>query len=169
MAEGTDIVFNERTDRIIWQQAGIKSARDTAKELGLKPEEVLRRRKELIEGVDDLTIKQAKQKLIADLQAIALKTQEDYENAPFEFKSGLMNSSIAAMKTVLVELNRTDSADQERINQLNSLRVKELLSLIDRTVFSTLAEIASTYDLDEDELQQIFQSHLRPAAASLDM
>ena len=118
--------------------------------------------------MDVLSVEQKKQKFIVMLEEIAHDTKEDYDNAPYEFKSGLMNSSIAAMKTIMVELNRTSKEEQGRIEQLNALRVKELLRLVDKTVATTLAEIATTYELDEDELQSIFQSHLVPTAQSLD-
>lgn len=165
MAEGQEVdIFTPRIDNLIWSKAGVQSARDTAKELGLKPEDVLRRRKELIEGVDDLTVKQAKQKLIADLQSIAAKTQEDYDDAPYEFKAGLMNSSIAAMKTVLVELNRSDAADTEKVDKLNALRVRELVALIREVVDISVEETAQAYDINKDELYAIFNTNLEKAA-----
>jgi uncharacterized protein (DUF433 family) len=164
MAEGSELVFDNRMDTLIWRHAGVKSARATAEELGIKPEEVLRRRKDLLDSVDDLTIKQAKQKLIADLQGIAQSTKEDYEDAPWEFKSGLMNSSIAAMKAILVELNRADKADEEKVNHLNALRVRELVALIREVVDISVEEIAEKYDLNPDEIYPIFNANMEKAA-----
>lgn len=155
-------------DTLIWRHAGVKSARETAKELGVQPEDVLRRRKDLLDGVDDLTIKQAKQKLITDLQDIAQSTKEDYEDAPWEFKSGLMNSSIAAMKAILVELNRADKADEEKVDHLNNLRVRELVGLIQEVVDISVEEAAQKYDIDQDELFAIFNANLEKAARMRD-
>lgn len=162
-----DIEITPRVEELVWKNLGVKSARQIATETGLKPDQVLAIKQRLLDEVDVLTVQQKRQKLIIDLQDIAKRTQEDYDNAPYEFKSGLMNSSVAAMKTVLVELNRADKGEQAAIERLNNLRVKELLRLIDVTVAKTLAEIADTHGLDQDELLGIFQSHLKPAAAEL--
>jgi len=168
MSEGTVATTDERIDRILWASAGIKSAREVAKELGMKPEEVLRRRKELIEGVDDLTIQQTRQKLLIDLKDIARRTQEDYDEAPFEFKAGLMNSSIAAMKAVLVELNRADDKDQEKVDHLNALRVRELVNLIREVVEISVDELVEKYDLERDEVYAIFDANMQKAARMRD-
>lgn len=161
MTEGID----NRIERIIWTSAGIKSARKVAEETGLKPEEVLRIRKEMLEGVDELTIQQSRQKLISDLQDIAQRTQDDYDDAPYEFKAGLMNSSIAAMKAVLVELNRADGQDQEKVTQLNNLRVRELVNLIREVVDISVEELVEKYDnLDLDEVYALFNGNLEKAA-----
>jgi hypothetical protein len=164
LASTPPIIDQDRVDRIIWRTMGVKSAREVAKETGLDPAEVLRRRNELLDGVDDLTIKQAKQKLIADLGDIASRAQDDYENAPWEFKSGIFNSAIAASKAVLVELNRADKADTEKINHLNQLRIRELVDLMQEIVDVSVEQVALQYDLDADELFAIFNANL--AAAS---
>lgn len=161
MTEGTN---DERTDRLIWTGMGVESARATAERTGLKPEEVLRRRKELLEAVDDLTVVQTRQKLVADLQDIARKTQDDYDDAPYEFKAGIMNSAIAAMKAVLVELARADKNDEEKVNHLNALRVRELVSLIREVVDISVEEISEAYSIDKDELFAIFNTNLDKAA-----
>ena len=164
----TDMEIDPRLERLVWKSLGLKTVRQIAEETGLTPDAIFAIKRELYESVDVLSVEQKKQKFSVMLEEIAHDTKEDYDNAPYEFKSGLMNSSIAAMKTIMVELNRTSKEEQGRIEQLNALRVKELLRLVDTTVATTLAEIATTYELDEDELQSIFQSHLVPTAQSLD-
>lgn len=162
---GDELVkVDDRTKRLIWKRLGIKSARQIAEETGLAVDVVIRTRNEMLEAVDDLTIKQAKQKLISDLQDIASRTQEDYDDAPFEFKAGLMNSSIAAMKTILVELNRTDKADEEKVTRLNELRVRELVSLIQEVVDISVDEMVEKYDLEKDEVYAIFDANMQKAA-----
>lgn len=158
------VTVDDRTKRLIWKRLGIRSARQIAEETGLAVDVVIRTRNEMLEAVDDLTIQQAKQKLIADLQDIATKTQEDYDEAPFEFKAGLMNSSIAAMKTILVELNRTDKADEEKVNHLNEMRVRELMNLIQEVVDISVDEMVEKYDLAKDEIYAIFDANMQKAA-----
>src|SRR5690606_38089768 len=137
MSEGLMERLDDRVRGLIWRGMGVESARETAEKVGMKPDEVLRIRKELLDSVDALTVQQKRQKLIVDLQDIAQRVQEDYDSAPWEFKAGLMNSGISAMKTVLVELNRTAKGEQEAVDRLNELRVRELLRLIDVSVSKT--------------------------------
>lgn len=163
-----DELYNERIDRAIWRGIGVKSVRDIAKETGLTPEQVLRRKSELIDAVDVLTVQQKRTKLLIDLERIAQDSWERAEAADDEFFSGMMNSSVAAMKTVLVELNRVSKQEDTALARLNDLRMREILRLIDTAVANTLGEIAVTYELDSEKLQEVFQSHLRPAAEGLE-
>lgn len=163
-----EIEIDPRIERIVWKGLGLKTVRQLAEETGLQPEQIFAIKRDLYESVDVLTVEQKKQKLIVMLEEIAHDTKEDYDKAPFEFKSGLMNSSIAAMKTIMVELNRTSKEDQGRIEALNQLRVREILRLVDTTVHRTLSEIADTHDLNEVELRGVFQKHLVPAATELE-
>lgn len=158
------VTVDDRTKRLIWKRLGTRSARQIAEETGLAVDVVIRTRNEMLDAVDDLTIKQAKQKLISDLQDIASKTQEDYDDAPYEFKAGLMNSSIAAMKTILVELNRTDKADEEKVNHLNEMRIRELVALIQEVVDISVDEIVEKYTLERDEIYAIFDANMQKAA-----
>lgn len=158
----------ERVDEIIWRGAGVKSVRKIAEETGLKPEEVLRRKNELLEEVDPLTIQQTRQRLLIDLQRIARKTQEDYDNAPFEFKAGLMNSAVASMKLVLAEMTRAEKADNTRVTELNALRQREILRLIQETVNNTLDEISESHNIDRDALQDVFQKNLVQTAQEIE-
>lgn len=158
----------ERVDEIIWRNADIKSARQIADMVGLRPEEVLRRKKELVEEVDDLTIKAIRTRLLIDLQSIARKTQEDYDNAPFEFKAGLMNSAVASMKLVLAEMTRAEKADSSKVDALNALRQREILRLVRDSVLTTLDEIAELHDLDRDQLQDVFQKNLVQTAHEIE-
>ena len=53
-------------DTEIWKRLGIKSAKKIADELGLKPTEVAQRTRELLEGVDALTLQQQRMKIMVD-------------------------------------------------------------------------------------------------------
>lgn len=163
-----EIEIDPRLERIVWKSLGLKSVRQIAEETGLAPEQIFAIKRELYEGVDDLSVAQKKQKLIVMLEEIAHDTKEDYDKAPFEFKSGLMNSSIAAMKTIMVELNRTSKEDQGRIDTLNSLRARELFSLLQEVVDTSVVEVAAQYELDEEDLFEVFNRNLAKAARKRD-
>lgn len=163
-----EIEIDPRLERIVWKSLGLKSVRQIAEETGLAPEQIFAIKRELYEGVDVLSVEQKKQKLIVMLEEIAHDTKEDYDKAPFEFKSGLMNSSIAAMKTIMVELNRTSKEDQGRIDTLNSLRARELFSLLQEVVDTSVVEVAAQYELDEEDLFEVFNRNLAKAARKRD-
>ena len=164
----TEMEIDPRVEKIVWRALGVKSVRQIAEETGLAPEQIFAIKREMLDAVDVLSVQEKKQKLLVTLEEIAQTTQEDYANAPWEFKSGLANSAIASMKTIMVELNRTSKEDQGRIEQLNQLRIRELLRLVDTTVARTFAEISEAHGIDQDELLAVFQSHLKPAAEELE-
>lgn len=168
MSTEVEHLDQERVDEAIWRGAGIKSVRTLAAETGLKPEEVLRRKNELLDEVDPLTIQQTRQRLIIDLQHIARKTQEDYESSPVEFKAGLVNSAVASMKLVLAEMTRAEKADNSKVEALNALRQREILRLIQESVNNTLDEISELHGLDRDQVQDVFQKNLVQAAQELE-
>lgn len=173
---GTDLVVTKprepetpesdrtRIERLVWAGLGVKTARQIAEEIGIKPDEVLRIKRELLDSIDVLTIAEKRAKLVVDLQAIAAKTQEDYDSSPYEFKAGLVNSSVSAMKVVLVELNRLERADQSKVDALNMLRVRELLEIMRETIETAVPQIAKEYGLDEEELFSVFNGKLQEAA-----
>lgn len=156
-------------DTEIWKRLGIKSAKKIADELGLKPTEVAQRTRELLEGVDALTLQQQRMKIMVDLQTVVNETIRRARNAEDERNiAGLYNSATNAMKAVLTQLNLLEDKSSSEIDRLNELRVRELLKLVDSSVKSTLAEIADTYDLDRDALLFIFQRHLVEAAQEVE-
>lgn len=161
--------IDERLEKAIWKSLGRKSARQIADDTGLSPERVLRAKREMLEAVDVLTIQEKRQKLLVDLQDIAQRTQDDYDAAPWEFKSGLMNSSVAAMKTVMVELARAEKSDSTKIEALNQHRVKELMSLMAAVVDEGVREISDNYGLDQDELFEVFNRKLVDEARKRDL
>lgn len=163
-----DNVIDPRLERIVWRGLGKKSVRQMAEETGLEPEQIFAIKRELLSAVDVLTVQEKRHKLLIELEELSDEARDRAKGTIDEYFSGMMNSSVAAMKTILVELNRIGKGEQEAIERLNAKRVSELLRLIDRTVALTLAEIAETHELEEAELQAVFQKHLVPAAEELD-
>jgi len=160
--------IDPRIERIIWKGLGNKSVREMAEDTGLSPEQIGAIKRDLLSAVDVLTVQEKRQKILIDMERLAQDTLERAEGSSDEFFAGMMNAARGAMKDMLTALNQTAKGEQEAIDRLNDLRVKELIGLIDRTVAYTLTEIAKTYEIDEGELQDIFQKHLKPAAQELE-
>lgn len=168
MSEELELIDQDRIDKAIWKSIGIKSVRQIADETGLKPEEVLRRKNELLDEVDVLSIQQKRQRLLIELDGMARDSRDRAANTVDEFYSGMLNSSVAAIKTMLTELARMERQDSGKIESLNNLRIRELLRLIDVTVARAVTEIANTHDLEEAELMEVFQGHLVDAAREVE-
>lgn len=168
MSTEVEHLDQERVDEIIWKHIGLKSVREIADLCGVKPEAVLRRKNELLDEIDVLSIAEKEARILVELDGMARDMRERAANTIDEYASGMINSSVAALKTMLSQLDRLKKQDQGKIEALNQLRVKELLRLVDETVARSVREIAATHDLDETELMEVFQGHLVDAARELE-
>lgn len=164
MSDEVAVPDPNRVTKYIWRNIGKRSAREMAQELGVSPEEILRAKRELVEEVDDLTLQVQKAKLVATLQELADDAQERSLRISDEFYSGTINSAVGAIKAVLVELNRASKGEQEAITHLNSLRVRELLDLMNEVIERGVDEISEEHGLDKYELFEIFNRKLSEAA-----
>lgn len=159
---------DDRIRKIVWKGLGAKSVRQMSEETGLSPEQIFAVKRELLESVDVLTIQEKRQKLLVDLQDMAQRAQDDYDKAPFEFKSGLLNSATTSIKAILVELNRADKADQSKVDALNELRKREIVQMYIEVVNTAVTEVCERFDLDESEVFDIFNRQLVAAASKRD-
>lgn len=161
----TEIAIDDRIDRLIWKSIGRRSLRQVAEETGVPLEQLAFRRTELLDSVDELTIQQKRAKLLSDLQGIADKANEDYDNEPDKDKgSKLLTAAIGATKAVLDQLSKMEKADTSKVEALNALRVRELVSLIQEAVDISVPEISKEYDIPEQVLFDIFNKNLGKAA-----
>lgn len=158
----------ERVDSIIWKHIGLKSVREIAELCGIKPEAVLRRKNELLDEIDVLSIAEKEARILVELDGMARDMRERAANTIDEYASGMINSSVAALKTMLSQLDRIKKQDQGKIEALNQLRIRELLKLVDLTTARSVREIAVTHNLEETELMEVFQGHLVDAARELE-
>lgn len=159
----------ERADSLISRYIGRRSIREIAEMTGMRPEEVMNRKSEIINNVDVLTVQEKRAKLLYELDELAADARERAKDTSDEFLSGMLNSSVSAMKVILVELARAEKANEGAVEQLNQLRVRELLRLVDSVLVSGVREIAEKYDLDERELTDIFQDRLIEEARALEV
>lgn len=161
-------IDDTRVDNLIWRYIGQKTVREISELTGLKPEEVLRRKNELLDSVDALSIDEKRQRLLIELDGMARDARDRAKDASDEFYAGTVNAATGAIKTMLAELARMQKQDSGKIEALNQLRIRELLRLVDATVARSVREIAATHDLDETELMEVFQGHLVEAARELE-
>lgn len=169
MSEEVEEFDQERADSLISRYIGRRSIREIAEMTGMRPEEVMNRKSEIINNVDVLTVQEKRAKLLYELDELAADARERAKDTSDEFLSGMLNSSVSAMKVILVELARAEKANEGAVEQLNQLRVQELLRLVDSVLVSGVREIAEKYDLDEGELTDIFQDRLIEEARALEV
>ena len=169
MSDEIEPVSDERIERYVWSRIGKESARDMAKALGVSPEEILRVKRSIVEEVDAISIEVQKARLMRTLQEIADDAKEEFEHAPAEFKSGLLNSSVSAIKTLLVELNRTSKQDSAAVDALNAMRVREIVGIYREVIDATVPLIAERHGLDEDAIFGMFNDALKRATDRRDI
>jgi DNA-binding transcriptional regulator YhcF (GntR family) len=173
-AEVTDLAIPEerddnlRIERHIWRHIGKQSVREMAAELGVSPEAVLKVKRDMVDSVDDITVQVQRMKLLKQLQELADSAQDRIEGASTEFFAGIVNSSVGAIKALLVELNRTKSQADGAAAALNDLRKREIVAMYVEVVNKSVAEMAENYDLDKAEVFDIFNSNLQAAASKRD-
>lgn len=168
MGELEEFEIDSRIEKLIWRSIGRKSVRKMAEETGLPVETVARIRTELLDGVDELTIDQKRTKLLVDLQDIADTARSDYDSADdTDSGSKLLTVAVGAIKTVLGEMRQIEKSSSGAIDALNQMRIRELMRLIDLTVAKTFAVLSERHGLEEDEMYEIFQGFLKPAAMEL--
>lgn len=161
---------NARIDRIIWNGLGSKSISQIAMETGIPPEDVHRRRRELFEQIDVLTIQEQQVKAMVSMQEIAEKAREKIDSIGDERNwSGAVNSAVNAQEKILKQVRAMAREDDSKVEQLNQLRVRELLRLIDRVVQAGSEEIAESHGLDVEELLAVFQENLVREARNSDI
>ena len=159
---------DDRISSYVWRKIGKESARDMAKALGVSPDEILRVKRDLAESVDEITIQVQKARLMRTLQELADDAQERTKTISNEFFAGTVNASVGAIKTLLVELNRTSKQDSEALNSLNAMRVRELTALMFEVVDATVPLVAERYNVPADDLFAMFNEALARAASRRD-
>lgn len=163
VSEGS--VFDaERLDKLLWRYIGVRSVREIAELAGVAPEVVLRRKAELLDEVDVLSIAERRQRVVVELDGMARDARERALGASDEYMSGLLNSSVSALKAMLAELARLEKQDLGAVEELNRLRVRELLSLVDEVVVESVRVISAEHGIPESVLMEVFQERLLSVA-----
>lgn len=159
-----------RIESYIYKHIGKKSAREMATDLGVQPEQILAIKREMVDSVDELTIAIQKAKLLRSLQELAEDAQERSRDVSDERNySGMINAAAGAIDKLLKELNRMAKQDNSQVDSLNALRVRELVSLIQEVVDTSVQEVSDAYDISKEELFDIFNRNLSAASQKRDM
>ena len=157
MSEVDKVDNSARVDKIIWRNMGLRPVVEIAELAGVEPPVVLRRYWELMESIDALTVEQKRVRLLVELEGMARDARDRAKGTSDEFYAGTINAAVGAIKAQLVELARIEKQNTGAVEVLNSLRIRELLALIDKTVALTVEDIAVKYDIDSLELMEMFQ------------
>lgn len=169
MSDEIEPVSDERIERYVWSRIGKESARDMAKALGVSPEEILRVKKNLVEEVDAISLEVQKARLMRTLQELADDAMERSKDISSEFFAGTINASVGAIKTLLVELNRTSKQDSAAVDALNAMRVREIVGIYREVIDATVPLIAERHSIDEDALFGMFNDALKRATDRRDI
>ena len=81
----------------------------------------------------------------------------------------ILTAANGAIKTVLNEMRNAEKADRSAIDTLNSLRLKELLRLIDVVVTRFIETVSKEHDLDSEPLYELVQDLLMEAASEMEL
>ena len=163
-----DRVENNAADKLIMRHIGKKSPTEIAELTGMDRDWVLKRKNELLEEIDVLTVEQMSQKIVIELQQTAEMAMERARTALDEFKSGLFNSAIAANKEVLKQIQAIRNSSNVAVESLNRLRKMELLRLMEKVVDAGSVEVAERYGLDQTEVLGIFRAKLVEQAQAIE-
>ena len=159
----------ENLDTLISRYIGIKTPREIASMAGVDVADVLRRKTELIDEVDVLSLSEKRAKIMIELQDLARSARDKVDNIDDEFYAGTVNAIVNAQAKMLQQLEYLEKKDADSVDQLNWMRVRELLRLMDVVVASGVREIASEHGLDEAELSAVFSSKLVEEAERLEL
>lgn len=165
-----DEVLDERTRKLIWKRLGSRSVREIAEETGLTPEQVFAAKRALFEEIDVLSIDEQVTKALVSMQELADSALDKSASVGDERNySGIINSAVNAQEKILKQLRAMRKEDNSKITELNEMRVRELLRLIDATVISAVEEIAEDHGVEREDLMEVFQRHLSQEARSMDI
>lgn len=167
---GNDLTKNDskRLDSVIWANLGSKSAREMAELAGVTNEQVLIRKRELLDEIDVLSIEESRMVLMAKAQEIMNDAIKRSKNVLDERNyAPILTSATGSLKIVLQQLKDSEKADRTDIDRLNAARVRELLRLIDTVVRISVKQIADNRELypDESSMLKVFEENLEVAAA----
>lgn len=161
--------IDDKVRKQVWKRLGQKSIRQIAADTGLKPEQVIEIKQQLLDEVDVLTHEEQIMKLMVTMHELVETIKEKAENVVDERNAaGLGNAAVNAVEKTLKQVRMLKREDSGAVSELNNLRVRELLRLMDRVVVSGVGELAEVHGLEESDMLEVFQRHLMSEAMALD-
>lgn len=146
--------------RLLIKWAGIKSANEISELTGIAPEDVGREIDAVLNSIDVLTVQQLRAKLLIGM----LEANEELRSRFADMSDRNITAAIATYgantSRIQKEMRDAEKADTGKIEQLNQLRIRELLKMIDETVVISVDEIAALTNIDASELMDVFTRNL---------
>ena len=151
-------------DKAIALYIEVKTPREIAVIVGTTPDRVIARAEEMKDEVDALSIEAQIYFLVRRLNKIAADAQDKAEKtAGAKDAAGLYSAAVQAISNSLKQLNLLKKENDTAKVELNRLRERELLRLFDVVVNMGSEVAALRYNIDKQELLEVFKSQLKPA------
>lgn len=146
--------------KLLLRYAGTKSPNEIAELTGIKPEDVARETAALLDSIDVLTVQHKRMKLLIGLEEV----NEELRSRLADMSDRNVTAAVATFgannSRILKELRDAEKADAGKIEQLNDLRFRELLKMVDETVAISVGEISELTGIDASQLMEIFTRNL---------
>lgn len=155
-------------DRLIRQYVTVKTPREIAEMVGVPVTAVIKRTQEMQDEIDSLTLEAQITFLMFRLNRIAADAEADAKDADYRDKGALYSAATGAIKESLRQVSILKKDNDSKVEALNQLRLRELLSLFDVIVARGVSQIAKSYDLDEATLTEVFQENIVVAAREIE-
>lgn len=169
MSDEIAIIDDDKIDDYILKWVGRKTISEIAKEVGLTPNECLRRKTELLESIDQLSIQQKRQQALLLLTDMYQETWERAQKMPHEFFAGAINAATGAMKLQLTELTRMERDSEGAVKHLNDLRLLEIKRYIEDVIaISTNQAEKMGLVTDKEAFFDLIQENLVVAANGIE-
>ena len=158
----------EALDKYIMRYITIKTPKEIGEMVGVEPRVVLARKDELLSSMDVLTVDQQRVKLISELNEVIQKAMERADSTDDEYYAGMLNSAVNAQKEILKQLEFQERRNSGQIEQLNRLRVRELVKLLSMVMGELIPYLAEKYEADPEEITGVFYEKLEIEAARME-
>lgn len=156
-------------DQLLIRYAGIKSPVEIAEITGIPAEDIARRIQEVLNSVDILTIDQKRAKMVIALESMIAEAQERMSTATDRVIGSILNSTGGNITRVLNELEAMETRTKTDIEAINRRRAYELVTIVERSFDRSLGELSVRYpEVDQEEIQEVFRSHLLTVAREYD-
>lgn len=152
MSEEIAVIADEKIDDYIMRWVGRKPISEIATEVGLSPNDCLRRKNELLESIDQLTLQQKRQQGMILLTEMYQDAWDRAKKMPDEFYAGAINAATSSLKLQMSELARMEKDSAGVVEQLNAMRLQEIKRYIEDVISITVNQAAKTGVVSDKEV-----------------
>lgn len=160
---------DERQRARVVSLLGRRNVRDIAAATGLTPDEVLRIKQDVVEGIDALSLDEHVAKAVYTLQDVAAKALDSFQSVEDQRSlAPLLQAATGAIKTQIQVLDKWRTQNQGNVDRLNNQRQEELVLLLKNAFGLFAGRVAEMHNLDEAELWTLFEEDMRIAAEEME-